>query len=230
MPLVLHTHPLSSCCQKVLIAIYDTGAPVQTPLLNLGDEAIRAGHRARWPLGKIPLLEDPDTGWVLPETSIIIEHLDRHHAGSLPMLPPDPEARLQARLWDRLCDLYVMAPMQAVVAARLAGDPAAEAAARGTAAATLATAYDLLERRLADHAWLTGETFGLADCAAFPALFYASAILDFGASHPSLAAYMDRLGARPSVARVRREAQPWLAYFPLLASLPVRFHAAPPAD
>ena len=59
-----------------------------------------------------------------------------------------------------------------------------------------------------------GETFTLADCAALPALYYA----DYAVSlevWPELAAYLERLRARPSVARVLREAQPFFEYFPL---------------
>ena len=35
------------------------------------------------------------------------------------LLPADPEGALEVRLWDRLCDQYVMTPMQALVAQRL---------------------------------------------------------------------------------------------------------------
>ncbi|HIV69516.1 MAG TPA: glutathione S-transferase family protein [Candidatus Aquabacterium excrementipullorum] len=117
MALVLHYHPLSSCCHKVLIALYELGLPFEPRLLNLGDAQARAAHLARWPTGKMPLLEDD--GLTVPETSIIIEHLQQRHVGAVRLLPADPEGALEVRLWDRLCDQYVMTPMQALVAQRL---------------------------------------------------------------------------------------------------------------
>lgn len=42
MALTLHFHPLSSYCQKVLIALYERGLPFDGRLLDLGDDAARA--------------------------------------------------------------------------------------------------------------------------------------------------------------------------------------------
>ena len=59
-----------------------------------------------------------------------------------------------------------------------------------------------------------GEAFTLADCAAAPALFYGNMVVPFGDSHKNLAAYFERLKARPSFARVLKEAEPYFAMFP----------------
>jgi glutathione S-transferase len=39
-------------------------------------------------------------------------------------------------------------------------------------------------------------------------------VVPIGASHGHVAAYLDRLKARPSYARVLREAEPYFAMFP----------------
>ena len=226
MSLVLHTHPLSSCCQKVLVAIYESGAPVQLRHLDLGDAAERDAHRARWPLGKMPVLEDDANGRMLPETSIIIEHLEQRHPGPRPLLPAAADARLEVRLWDRICDLYVMTPLQQAVAAKLSGDAARFDEVLAASDRQLGTSYGLLERQLQDRAWLVGGDFSLADCAAMPALFYAGALRPFAQEYPALGAYFLRLLERPSVRRVLREARPWLGYFPLLDRLPAAHRAA----
>jgi glutathione S-transferase len=44
-------------------------------------------------------------------------------------------------------------------------------------------------------------------------LFYANEVMPFGA-YSNVAAYFDRLRARPSYARVLREAEPYFAMFP----------------
>jgi glutathione S-transferase len=224
MPLLLHAHPLSSFCQKVLIALYELDVPFEFLHLDLADGDARAAHLKRWPKGKMPVLEDPDRKLALPETSIIIEYLDRHHDAGHRLLPEDPDACLDVRLWDRISDLYVMLPMQRAVAARIAhGDTGAAAHAQREVGDELEVAYDLLEARLAHRRWLGGDPFTMADCAAMPALFYASAVREFEPGRPALAAYFRRLLERPSVARVLREAAPWLQHFPLVATLPADY-------
>jgi glutathione S-transferase len=218
--LILHSHPLSSCCQKVLVALHETAAPVELRHLDLADTAERAAHRARWPLGKMPVLEDTESGAMLPETSIIIEHLAQRHPGPQSLLPDEPAACLQVRLWDRVCDLYVMTPLQTAVAATFSGDVALAAKAAAASSAQLEAAYGLLERQLDGRTWLAGDHFSLADCAAMPALFYAAAVRPFAADFPTLGAYFVRLLQRPSVRRVLKDARPWLGNFPLLATLP----------
>lgn len=227
MPLVLHAHPLSSFCQKVLIALYELEVPFEFRRLDLADPGERAEHLARWPKGKMPVLEDPGIGLALPETSIIIEYLDRHHGGGQHLLPSDPDAALEVRLWDRISDLYVMLPMQRAVAARIAqGDGETAARAKQDAGEELEVAYGLLETRLSGRKWLGGDAFTMADCAAMPALFYASAIREFEPGRPALAAYFRRLLERPSVARMLGEASPWLRHFPLIETLPADYRPA----
>ena len=59
-----------------------------------------------------------------------------------------------------------------------------------------------------------GDTFGMADCAAAPALYYANLVAPFAGTHKHAAAYLDRLMHRPSFARAVKEAEPYLALFP----------------
>ena len=59
-----------------------------------------------------------------------------------------------------------------------------------------------------------GADFTLADCAAFPALFYGDKVAPFGGRRKNLEAYLERLKGRASVARVLDEAQPYLEMFP----------------
>jgi glutathione S-transferase len=59
-----------------------------------------------------------------------------------------------------------------------------------------------------------GETFSLADCAAAPALFYGSMVVPFGGEHKNVAAYLERIKARPSFARVLKEAEPYFGMVP----------------
>ena len=76
------------------------------------------------------------------------------------------------------------------------------------------TSYGMIEAQMAAGGWAMGEAFGIADCAALPALFYGSTVEPFGSAHNNVAAYLERLKARPSVARVLREAEPYFHMVP----------------
>ena len=221
--LVLHYHPLSSYCHKVLIALDALGIEVEKRLLNLGDPAERKAFLALWPTGKMPLLVDE--GRAVPETSIIIEHLQRHHASPVaaPLIPPDPDAALDVRLWDRVFDAYVMTPMEVHTYDLLR--PEGERDPRGVAAARerLLSSYAMLDRHLEGRTWVSGDSFSMADCAAAPSLFYALAYLPLTSEHANLAAYFERLMAHPSVARIVDQARPFFNYFPGKAGLQRRF-------
>jgi glutathione S-transferase len=220
--LTLHYHPLSSYCHKVLIALDALEIAVDKRLLNLGDPAERAAYLALWPTGKMPLLVDQ--GRPVPESSIIIEHLQRHHARpGRSLIPQDPEEALEVRLWDRLFDLHVMTPMQALTADLLR--PESERDAHGVARDRdkLASAYAWIDRHLEGRTWVAGGAFSMADCAAAPALFYALTYVPLLPHQRRLAAYFDRLIDHPPVARTIDQARPYFKFYPGRAGLSRRF-------
>ncbi len=213
MALSLYAHPFSSYCQKVLIALFENDTPFELRFLDHTDEAILAEWAALWPIRKMPVLVDE--GRTVVESSVIIEHLDIHHRGRVRFVPEDPAEALEVRTLDRVFDNYVETPMQKIVGdgMRAEGekDPAGVAAAR----ALLDRTYGWLDARMAGREWAVGSSFGLADCAAAPALFYADWAHPFGDRHPALAAYRQRLLARPSFARAVDDARPFRQLFPL---------------
>lgn len=223
MSLTLYYHPLASFCWKVQIALYENGTPFAREIVNLGDSQSRARFFDVWPIGKMPVLRDDARDRTVPETTIIIEYLDHYYPGAQKLLPGNEELRLDARLWDRFFDLYVQQPMQRIVAQRLHPEAERDPRAVPESTATLQTAYDMLERRLATRTWAIGDAFSMADCAAFPALFYSSTLVPFGEARPNIAAYFERLVQRPSVIRVLDEARPYFKYYPFRESIPARF-------
>jgi glutathione S-transferase len=228
MALMLHMHPLSSYCHKVLIALYENETAFTPHIVDLGDPQAKAAFVALWPTAKIPLLQDTTRARIVPETSIIIEYLDRQYPGHRRLLPADTDTRLEARLWDRLFDSYVMTPMQGIVADRLRDQSERDPRSVSTATATLHMAYDMIERHMASRTWAAGDAFSIADCAAAPALFYAGIIVPFAPTHVHLRAYFERLLSRPSVTRTIDEARPYFRYFPFHSSMPARFLADTP--
>jgi glutathione S-transferase len=228
MSLTLFYHPLASFCWKVQIALYENATPFTGSIVNLGDKASSAEFFSLAPMGKMPVLRDDARDRTVPETSIIIEYLDRHYPGRQRMLPLDEEQRLDARLWDRFFDQYVQVPMQKIVADHRR--PAAEKDPAGVAdaTATLNKAYDVLERQLSARTWAVGDDFSIADAAASPALFYSGFVVPFAGSHPHVAQYFERLVARDAFKRVIREAQPYFQYYPFRERIPARFLSTGP--
>jgi glutathione S-transferase len=214
MTLTLYLHPFSSFCQKVLIAFYEREVPFEPFLLD-GDPENQAALERLWPIGKFPVLRDEARGVTVPESSLIVEYLDRVHPGFPPLVPADADTALRVHILDRFFDHYVMASMQRVVGDALRPAESRDPFGVDQAKASLARAYDIVDGWLADGGpWAAGDAFTLADCAAAPALFYAAMVEPF-AGRPRLEAYYGRLRARPSFARAVDEARPYRSYFPL---------------
>ena len=215
MTLTLYFHPLSSYCQKVLIALYENGTPFEKQIVNLGDIDSAAAFRKLWPVGKMPGLHDSTGDRAIPESSIIIEYLQQHYPGGTALIPAEPAAALHTRLADRFYDLHVHDPMQRIVGDKLRPADKRDPYGVEVAKAMLRSSYGIVDGEMALHkrTWATGEAFTLADCAAAPPLFFANKLVPF-AEHKHLAAYFDRLSKRPSVARAFSEAEPFLKFFP----------------
>jgi glutathione S-transferase len=156
-----------------------------------------------------------DSGRVVAESSIVIEHLHLFRPGPVRLLPDDPAEALEARFMDRFFDMHVMTPVQQRVREALRPDGGRAGEATATAAERLDIAYRWLEERLRGREWASGGGFGLADCAAAPSLFYADWVHEIGPAFTAVRAYRSRLLARPSVARAVDLARPYRPLFPL---------------
>jgi glutathione S-transferase len=198
--LVLYEHPFALYCQKVLVALNELG--VAYDVLEEQRDFDRADLAKLWPPASIPVLRDGDR--VIGETSIIIEHV----AGVRLVLS------LEARLWDRICDQYVSDAVQAIVFDTIEERFDHRAVLR--AQDQLDMAYGMLETQLAEHEFLAGDTFTIADCAAAPGLFFSLALHPWDEGrHPRLTQYYRALAQRPSFAKVIENARPYRHLFPL---------------
>jgi glutathione S-transferase len=211
MTLELYSHPLSSYCHKVLVALYENATPFV--YRDLSDPQVGAALAALWPLKKFPVLVDD--GRTVLESSVIIEHLGLHHPGPVRLLPEDPRAALDVRLMDRFFDNYISTPQTKLVFDSIRPATSRDAAGCSDARGALETAYRWLDQRMAGREWAAGESFSMADCAAAPSLLYAHWTHAIDDSFAHLHAYRRRLLARPSYARALDEARPFRSMFPL---------------
>src|SRR5688572_14539527 len=166
MTLKLYYHPLSSFCHKVLVALYESAVPFEPVMVDFFNEESAAQFKALWPIGKIPVLRDEKRDRTVPETSIIIEYLAQHYPGRVNLVSNDADMARQIRLRDRFYDLYVNVPMQKVVTDRLRPEGKSDSFGVEEAKNVLRTAYDMIDKDMADREWAMGKDFTMADCAA----------------------------------------------------------------
>ena len=208
MSLILYGHPFSSYTWKALIPLWVNDTPFEFRSVEQhGPE-----FAALSPFGQFPLLVDE--GRVVAESSIIIEHLDRHHPGANRWIPEGDEG-LRVRFLDRVFDQRVMDKATVAVGNAIRPEDNRDPFGVEQALGQLRRAYDWLEGQLGDEGWAAGAQFTLADCAAAPALFYADWVDRIGPERPRLFAYRARLLAHPVVSRAIEGARPFRHYFPL---------------
>ncbi len=214
MTLTLYFHPLASYCWKVLLALYENDTEFSPKTVDLGNAEERAALLKLTPLGKFPVLVDGERDQVITESSIIIEYLAEHCPGVVELVSQDAELAREARAQDRFFDWHVHEHMQKIVGDRLRPEGKKDPHGVEQAKTALEVAYGMIDRRMATNTWATGVAFGMADCAASPALFYANKVVPIDEKFPHTAAYLQRLLGRPSMQRVLREAEPYMKFFP----------------
>jgi glutathione S-transferase len=212
--MTLHYHPLSSFCWKALVGLYELEIPFEKNIVDLSNDAERAAFARLWPIAKFPVLRDDARDRTIPESTIILEYVDRIVSGPSRLVPVDPDRALECRLRDRLFDSYIHLPMQKIVGDKLRPQDRRDPFGVEHARAQIETAYALADDQLRQGPWAMGAEFTLADCSALPALFYGNKVVPFGGRRKNLEAYFERLQARASVARVLDEARPYFAMFP----------------
>jgi len=214
MSLTLYFHPLASYCWKVLLALYENDTEFVGNTVDLGNPQERAAFLRITPLGKFPVLSDSARGSVVAESSIIIEYLAEHYPGVVELVPQDADAARETRAHDRFFDWHVHEHMQKIVGDRIRPADKRDPYGVEQAKAALEIAYGIIDQRMAANTWATGVAFGMADCAAAPALFYANKVVAISERFPHTAAYLQRLLGRPAMQRVLREAEPYMQFFP----------------
>lgn len=208
--LTLYGHPISSYTWKVLIALYENGTPFDAITV---DQDTYADFIAKWPTGKFPILIDSDRKRMVTETSVIIEYLDAYYPGRTRFIPDDFDTALEVRRWDRVLD-HLNTTMSKIVVDNIRPDGRRDPYGVEEAKRIIAGIYTVIETQLGAREYIVGESFTLADCSAAPALWYATRNAPLGENHPRIAAYLDRLKARPSFARAVKESEPFFHMYP----------------
>jgi len=158
----------------------------------------------------VPVVEFDD-GSVVSDSMQIVRVLEER-VPAAPRYPASAAGRARTvRFIDWFNDVWKVVP-NALEAAISVAQP--DIARIGVLAAEMAAALDRFESMLDGRAYLLGDEFSAADCAAYPFLKYAlwrdpaddelfHRVLDsyqrLGEDHPRLTAWIERVGERPRV-------------------------------
>lgn len=200
----LYYNPLSTYSQKTLIAFYEKGVAFEPEVVSLMSPEGKAAYTQIYPIGKLPLFK-PSDDHMIPESTIIIEYLEGHHASGTQLIPKDLDAARQVRFVDRMCDLYLNNPTVTLLFERFGFQKYSDEEL-AKASNYLRITFERFDKRLANQDWLCGE-FSMADCAAIPSLFYCQIVAPF-ADYPNIVRYYESAKRRPSYARVMAEFVP----------------------
>ena len=199
--------PCSTNVERVALALAHKSLAVESVWISYQD---RSPVERLSGQGLVPVLEFGD-GAVVCDSMQIVKVLEERFAAA-PLYPADFAGRAATmRFVDWFNGVWKVAPN--ALAAEIAG-PAPDVARVAILADAMAGALDVFERMLGGHAYLLGDEFSAADCAAYPFLKYAlwrdpaddelfHRVLDsyqqLGEDHPRLAAWIERLDERPRV-------------------------------
>lgn len=194
--LVLHFAP-NSRAGRILWLLEELGLPYELNKMSFHPSDLKSdAHRARHPLGRIPVLDDGDVS--LYESGAIVDYiLERHKNGGL---KPEPRSPMfpQYLQWFHYCEGMVMPPINTIVVHTLIlpkdrQDPVT----RGQAERLLTKALAPVNEALDGKDYLIGD-FSAADIMLGHACFMANRIGCVRDDMQNLKDYVARIAARPS--------------------------------
>jgi len=201
--LTLYHFEGSPFCWKVRIALAEKKV-AYTPVVPVNRETDPA-FRKLSPLGKVPILVLED-GTPVYESTIINEFLEERYP-SPPLMPNDPADKARARMIEEIADAYLGPSLRKIFGARYRFErgkiyrrPEHDAALEEEGRKESAALLGFLDRELEGLDWFLTQ-FSLADIGMAPSLIRTSKLLELplGEKWPSLAGWVDRMLARPSV-------------------------------
>lgn len=216
--ITLYEHPLSAYAMKVKIALLEKGLEF-TPVVPAGmtDGKKDNSFTQASPRGEIPTLVDGDV--CVFDSTIILEYLEDKWPTPV-LLPRSPAERARVRMIEDVMDTLYEANnwgLGEVLRFKRATGPLADKLV-AQAHANLTQLQGWLDRQLGQRPWFNGDSFGWGDVACAPYVARSAV-----SGHPpeagsALAAWLERVSARPSVARTVEQMKQVIANFPDVAA------------
>ncbi len=194
--LKLHFAP-NSRAGRIVWLLEELGLPYDLNHMAFHPKDLKSDeHRARHPLGRVPVLEDGDV--ILYESGAIIDYvLERHKNGGLKPAVSAPEfpAYLQ---WFHYCEGMVMPPVNTIVVQTiLLPEDRRDEAVLGQAQRLLTKALAPVDETLAGKDYLIGDFSG-ADIMLGHATFMSNLLGCVPDDFANLKGYVARIAERPA--------------------------------
>ncbi len=189
MAIKLHYHPLSTYSRRVLIALIEKQISYEPVAIDM---TARKHKEAAY-----------QNGFVLYESTAILRYLEATHP-SPPLAPSDARTRALVDMHMKLCDLQMTRPWAAIVfPKRFLPKERWNEGAMAEAKTEVERHLEMVERQLGGRHFLVGDQFTLADLCYLPFLEFLP--LAEIKPPPAVAAWTERLLARPSALKTKPE-------------------------
>lgn len=191
----------SPYARKARVALHERGIGFEEEMTIPWNKGTNAPDHN--PLGKIPVLI-LDDGRAIYDSRVIVEYVDTLRGG-MRLIPDDPGERIDAKLIEAIADGVADAIVLILIESRRKANlQSRDWVARQRAKVDAGIAE--LARQLGDKSYFVGDRFTLADIAAGAVLAYAALRYpesDWATRYPTLAAFSQRMEARPSFRKTR---------------------------
>jgi len=194
--LKLH-HAPNSRAGRIVWLLEELGLPYELNRLEFHPRDLKSdAHRARHPLGRVPVLEDD--GVVLYESGAIVEYIITRHADGALKPAVDSPRYPEFLQWFHYCEGMVMPPINTIVVQTLLLPPERRnEEALGQAQRLLMKTLAPVDAALAGRDYLIGE-FSAADIMLGHAIFMAGRLGCIDDTMKNLSAYLARIEGRPA--------------------------------
>ena len=194
--LTLHFAP-NSRAGRIVWLLEELGLEYELNRMDFHPKDLKSDeHRARHPLGRVPVLDDGDTR--LWESGAIVEYIVAKYTDGA--LKPTVDSPLFAEYlqWFHYCEGMVMPPMNTIVVQTILLPPERQnKEALDQATRLLGRALAPIDEALASKEYLIGD-FSAADVMLGHSCFMASRFGSVSDDMQNLKAYVDRIAARPA--------------------------------
>lgn len=194
--LKLH-HAPNSRSGRILWLLEELQLPYELNRMDFHPKALKSDeHRARHPLGRVPVLEDGDV--MIYESGAIVEYIIARHTDGA--LKPAPDSPLFPRYlqWFHYCEGMIMPPINTIVVQTVLLPPERRSEeALGQAKRLLTNALTPLNAAMEDYDYVIGDLSGV-DFMIGHASFMSRRLGCMPEEMSQLHAYVNRLESRPA--------------------------------
>ena len=189
-----------ACSLAPHIVACEAGVPVELVPVDLAAKTLPDGedYFAVNPNGYVPALDIGD-GPVLTEASVVVQYLADRNPSSGLMPPAGDPARYRVQQWLAFVSTELHKSFSPLF------KPGTPDETKAASRALLDKRLGFVDAALADHTYLTGETFTAADAYAFTVLRWAAPMKIDLSGFPAVMRFMAAAGARPGVQRALAE-------------------------